>query len=189
MGQRSAAPSASAAGVAGWIFLAATDHSSYCNHVIEMAYFLRTTEGKKMLDDANFSEFVARERARLDTERGALNDLIAGYQRQLSALSREYAAVAAYEQAKTGKSAAAATTGRRARSGTRRQAVLDAISAAPDGLTRKELMLKFGVIGDNSGAMSISNALSQMRAAGQISRSDDGRWMKNVGQQLRVAAE
>src|SRR5918911_4044691 len=77
--------------------------------------------------EGNFSEFISRERDRLRAEREQVFNQQEELQRKLDAVNREYAAIEAYETAKTGKAARQAPTGRqsRARRGSRREALLE----------------------------------------------------------------
>jgi hypothetical protein len=100
---------------------------------------------------------------------------------QLEEIDREFAAVAAYEMAKTGKTEKPQKNGAapRARRGNRREAVISALRAAPLGLRRAELLSALGVVDDDKGAMSVSNALTALQSTGQIRRNSDGRWQAN----------
>src|SRR5215217_1936998 len=71
----------------------------------------------------NFAEFISRERDRLRAEREQVFNQQEELQRKLDAINREFAAMEAYETAKTGKAARRATAGRqpRARRGSRRE--------------------------------------------------------------------
>ena len=53
----------------------------------------------------NFSEFISRERERLRAEREQVFNQQEELQRKLDAINREFAAIDAYETAKTGKAA------------------------------------------------------------------------------------
>ena len=57
--------------------------------------------------DGNFAEYIARERDRLRAEREQVFNQQEELQRKLDAINREFAAIEAYETAKTGKSGAA----------------------------------------------------------------------------------
>jgi hypothetical protein len=77
--------------------------------------------------DGNFSEYIARERERLRAEREQVFNQQEELQRKLDAVNCEFAAIEAYETAKTGKAARQSPPGRqpRARHGGRREALLD----------------------------------------------------------------
>jgi hypothetical protein len=56
--------------------------------------------------------------------------------------------------------------------GSKRDALMQTIRQNPSGLTRGEILDKMGLKGDKSGEMSISNALTALIKANQISRRD-----------------
>ena len=119
----------------------------------------------------NFSEYIARDRERLHAERETISNQQKELQRKLDSINREFAAIEAYETAKTGKAARQAPTGRqmRARRGSRRQALLDVIRQS-DGLSRGEILERMGLKGDKSGEMSVSNALTALTKNKQVQR-------------------
>src|ERR687897_748569 len=112
---------------------------------------------------SNFSEFISRERERLRAEREQVFSQQEELERRLDALNREFAAIEAYETAKTGKAARQASAGRqpRARRGSRREALLELIRQS-DGLSRGEILERMGLKGDQSSEMSVSNALTAL---------------------------
>jgi hypothetical protein len=126
--------------------------------------------------DRSFSEFIARERDRLRSEREQIFGQQEELQRKLDAVNREFAAIEAYETAKTGKNARQALAGRqpRARRGGRREALLELIRQS-DGLSRGEILEGMGLKGDKSGEMSVSNALSALIKSNQMHR-DGGKY-------------
>ena len=63
--------------------------------------------------DGTFPEFISRERDRLRAEREQVFNQQKELQRRLDAVNREFAAIGAYETAKTGKAARQAPAGRR----------------------------------------------------------------------------
>ena len=121
--------------------------------------------------DGNFSEFISRERDRLRAEREQVFNQQEELQRRLDAVNREFAAIEAYETAKTGKAARQASAGRqpRARRGSRREALLELIRQS-DGLSRGEILERMGLKGDKSGEMSVSNALTALTKSNQVHR-------------------
>ncbi len=131
-------------------------------------------------DSNNFAEYIARERERLHAEREQVFSQQEELQRKLDAVNREFAAIEAYETAKTGKAAQRAPTDRqpRARRGSRREALLELIGQS-DGLSRGEILERMGLKGDKSGAMSVSNALTALTKSNQVHRE---------GGKYRVAA-
>jgi hypothetical protein len=126
--------------------------------------------------DRSFSEFIARERDRLRSEREQIFSQQEELQRKLDAVNREFVAIEAYETAKTGKNARQAPAGRqpRARRGSRREALLELIRQS-DGLSRGEILEGMGLKGDKSGEMSVSNALSALIKSNQMHR-DGGKY-------------
>jgi ATPase subunit of ABC transporter with duplicated ATPase domains len=121
--------------------------------------------------DGNFSEFIARARERLHTEREQVFGQQEELQHRLAAINREFAAIEAYETAKTGKAARQASAGRqpRARRGSRREALLELIRQS-DGLSRGEILERMGLKGDKSGEMSVSNALTALTKSNHVRR-------------------
>src|SRR6476469_1074315 len=119
----------------------------------------------------NFAEFIARERDRLRAEREQVFSRQEELQRELDAINREFAAIEAYNTAKTGKNARQAPAGRqpRAHRGSRREALLELIRQS-DGLSRGEILERMGLKGDKSGAMSVSNALTALTKSNQVRR-------------------
>ena len=107
-----------------------------------------------------------------------LTGLPAGVPVSIDAVNRELAAIDAYEAAKSSKPLTTAKKARTPRSpaqgrrGSKRDALMQTIRQNPDGLTRAEILEKMGLKGDNSGEMSISNALTALTKANQVSRRD-----------------
>ena len=126
---------------------------------------------------SNFSEFISRERERLRAEREQVFSQQEELERRLDALNREFAAIEAYETAKTGKAARQASAGRqpRARRGSRREALLELIRQS-GGLSRGEILERMGLKGDKSGAMSVSNALTALTKSNQV-RREGGKYL------------
>jgi hypothetical protein len=121
--------------------------------------------------EGNFAEYIARERDRLRAEREQIFSQQEELQRKLDAVNREFAAIEAYETAKTGKNARQATGGRqpRGRRGSRREALLELIRQG-DGLSRGEILERMGLKGDKAGEMSVSNALTTLSKSNQVRR-------------------
>lgn len=123
--------------------------------------------------DETFSTYMQRERDRLHAEREAIFTEQRQLETKLNEINREFAAVDAYEAAKSGKSPAraASPTGRRrqARRGSRRDALMQLIKSAA-GLSRGEILEKMGLKGDKSGEMSVSNALTALTKALHVRR-------------------
>src|SRR5690349_12066748 len=125
--------------------------------------------------DETFEMFVQRERARLHREREAIFTQQQELANKLAGLDRELAAIDAYEAAKSGKSASARAAGtrrgRRARRGSKRDQLLQLIKDGR-GLTRGEILQKMGLKGNKSGEMSVSNALTALTKANQVTRRE-----------------
>jgi len=122
-----------------------------------------------------FETFVAKERERLNKEREAIFSQQHELETKLAEINREFAAIEAYEAAKSGKAAPARTSGKRAapsRRGSKRDGILQTLKESPAGLTRGELLEKMGLKGDKSGEMSVSNALTALSKSNQVARKD-----------------
>src|SRR3954464_99684 len=120
----------------------------------------------------NFAEYIARERQRLHAEREQIFTQQEELQRKLDAINREFAAIEAYEGAKTGKAARQrAPAGRQSRTqhGSRREGLLELIRQS-NGLSRGEILERMGLKGDKAGEMSVSNALTALAKRNQIRR-------------------
>jgi hypothetical protein len=121
--------------------------------------------------DGNFAEYIARERDRLRAEREQISSQQEELQRRLDAVNREYAAIEAYETAKTGKNARQepARRQRQARRGSRREGLLELIRES-NGLSRGDVLERMGLKGDKAGEMSVSNALTALAKSNQVRR-------------------
>jgi hypothetical protein len=127
--------------------------------------------------EGNFADFIARERERLHAEREKIFNQQHELQTKLDEINREFAAIEAYEAAKTGKTLPAARQPRgprqqQARRGSRREALLQLIRDNPRGLARGEILERMGLKGDKSGEMSVSNALTALTKSNQVSRHE-----------------
>src|SRR5689334_9411516 len=106
--------------------------------------------------DHSFSEFIARERDRLRSEREQIFNQQEELQRKLDTVNREYAAIEAYETAKTGKNARQAPARRQRQGrGSRREGLLELIREG-NGLSRGDILERMGLKGDKAGEMSVS---------------------------------
>jgi hypothetical protein len=133
------------------------------------------------MPEGNFAEFIARERERLHAEREQIFNQQNELENKLADINRELSAIDAYEAAKTGKSirqpTARGTRARpQARRGSKREALMQVIKDNPSGLTRGEILDRMGLKGDKSGEMSVSNALTALTKANQVTRRD-GRYV------------
>jgi len=119
---------------------------------------------------------MTRERERIHGERENIRAQQRELEGKLDAINREFAAIEAYEAAKSGKSARGGSAGSgaatRARRGSKREGIMEALSGIPGGLSRGELLSKLGLKGDKAGEMSVSNALTALTKAGQVVRND-----------------
>jgi hypothetical protein len=123
-----------------------------------------------------FETFVAKERERLNKEREAIFTQQHELEAQLATINREFAAIEAYEAAKTGKPIptrkASGTRAAPSPRGSKRDGIMQVIKENPSGLTRGEILEKMGLKGDKSGEMSVSNALTALSKGNQITRQD-----------------
>jgi hypothetical protein len=118
-------------------------------------------------------DVITKDKERLNSERAAIRGQQRELEKKLAEIDREYAAIDAYETAKSGKSSARKTGARsapRARNGSRREAILAVVAENPDGLTRGELLEKMGLKGNKSGEMSVSNALTALAKGKKVAR-------------------
>jgi hypothetical protein len=122
----------------------------------------------------SFQDYIGKERERLHAEREAIFTQQHELETKLAEINREFAAIEAYEAAKSGK-APARTSGRRAapsRRGSKRDGIMEIIKQNPAGLTRGEILEKMGLKGNKSGEMSVSNALTALTKGNQVARKD-----------------
>ena len=132
--------------------------------------------------EGTFADFIARDRERLHAEREEIFNQQQALEGKLADINRELSAIDAYEAAKTGKAPAAARQTRgvrarpQARRGSKREALMQVIKDNPSGLTRGEILDRMGLKGDKSGEMSVSNALTALTKANQVTRRD-GRYI------------
>src|SRR3954463_2223365 len=133
--------------------------------------------------DGNFAEYIARERDRLRAEREQIFSQQEELQRKLDAVNREYAAIEAYETAKTGKAARQepARRQRQARRGSRQEGLLELIRQS-NGLSRGDILERMGLKGDKAGEMSVSNALTALAKRNQIRREGGKYYPGSQGQ-------
>ena|ERR1700730_867314 len=131
--------------------------------------------------EETFETFVTRERARLHDERELIFNEQQVLQEKLDKINREFAAIDAYEAAKSGKpvkSARPVASGRtrtrlasQHRRGSKRDELLKLIQES-EGITRGEILDKMGIKGNKSGEMSVSNALTALTKGNQVARRD-----------------
>jgi hypothetical protein len=127
-------------------------------------------------------DVIAKDRERLNSERDAIRIKQRELEAQLAAIDREFAAIQAYEAAKTGKAVRPTGNGRAttSRRGSKREGIIAALAGIPHGLSRGELLEKLGLKGNKSGEMSVSNALTALTKANQVVRKD-GKYIVSMG--------
>jgi len=121
----------------------------------------------------NFSDYMSRERERLNGERDQLFAQRAEIDKKLAEIEKEFQAIDAYEHAKTGRGSGRAASpgrGRGSRRGSRREAIMEVIRQNPAGVSRGDLLQKMGLKGDKAGEMSVSNALTALSKSNQVRR-------------------
>src|ERR1700676_1544757 len=131
--------------------------------------------------DMRFADVMQQERERLHKEREQIFNQQHELEGKLADTNRELAAIDAYEAARTGKAATPARQMRgprrqQSRRGSKRDALMQVIKANPSGLTRGEILERMGLKGDKAGEMSVSNALTALTKANQVSRRE-GRYV------------
>ena len=142
------------------------------------------------MDDMRFVDIMQRERQRLNREREEIVNQQKDLENKLTEINHEFAAIDAYEAAKTGKAATprrqqpssrksgapikqlSVDTGARPQTGTRREAILKVIEENPSGLSRGEILERIGLKGNKSAQKSVSNALTALTKSNRVSRRD-----------------
>lgn len=107
----------------------------------------------------DFSEYIARDRMRINQKKREIEKQIAALRAQDTELDRELAAFKAYESARHGKGRIGAA---------RRQGIIDAIRATP-GIRRAGICQRMGVQTDSE-KQAISSTLSALLKEGVIRR-------------------
>jgi hypothetical protein len=123
------------------------------------------------MSDANFADFITRERERLNGERQNIQTQQRELQQKLVTIDQEMAAITAYESAKSGKGARALNgpSPRQTRRGSKREELLKVINEG-GGLSRGEILERMNLKGDKAGEMSVSNALTALTKGNQVRR-------------------
>ncbi len=131
-----------------------------------------------------FQDFIASDRERLSKEREAIFTQQHELETKLSEINREFAAIEAYEAAKSGKAPSTRQTSTRrapqSRRGSKRDGIMAVLSDNPHGLSRGEILEKLGLKGNRSGEMSVSNALTALTKNNQVVRKD-GKYIASMG--------
>lgn len=111
------------------------------------------------------------DRERLGREREAIHRQQQELENKLQEIDREFAAIEAYETAKTGKAARRAQTSRqqRVRRGSCREELLNLIREG-NGLSRGEILERMGLRGDKAGEASALAALDALTKRNQVQR-------------------
>jgi len=128
--------------------------------------------------EQTFADFIARDRERLLAEREKIFNQQHDLEGKLADINRELAAIDAYEAAKAGKAPAPARQARATRArpqvrrGSKRDALMQVIKDNPSGLTRGEILERMSLKGDKAGEMSVSNALTALTKANQVTRRE-----------------
>ena len=132
------------------------------------------------MEDVRFAEVMRQERERLNRQREEILGQQKELENKLNEVNREFAAIEAYEAAKTGKAVtptrqrrgpvrsgtsirqSAAEIRSRPPRGSRREALLQVIGREPNGLRRGEIFERMAIKGDKTAEKSISNALTAL---------------------------
>jgi hypothetical protein len=121
------------------------------------------------------ADIIARDKERLGKEREAIFTQQQELEQKLEEINREMRAIDAYEATKSGKHSEPRQ--QRKPQGIRRTGIRDdvlkVVSDNPDGLTRDDVLVKMHVKGDKSATASVSQALSALSKAKQLTK--DGR--------------
>lgn len=131
-----------------------------------------------MAQQQTFEAFIAQERERLGKNRETFEARLRDAQAELEKIDNELRAIDAYERVKKGEPEPQAKKERaprapsQGRRGGKREALIELLKDNPDGLTRGEILEKMGLKDDKAGAMSVSNALTNMVKANQVGRND-----------------
>ena len=128
-----------------------------------------------MADQQTFETFISSERERIGKEREALLARKAEIDTQIAACDRELAAISAYEDVKTGRTApapkAAPAGGAGGRRTGRRDAVLSLIKANPNGISPSQVLAQMGAQSD-ADKTSVRNALSALKRNNAVTTRD-----------------
>jgi hypothetical protein len=142
------------------------------------------------MEDIRFADVMRRERERLNREREEILGQQTELANKLDEINREFAGIDAYETAKTGK-AATSTRLRRATEksrpsprqssaevrprpmrASRREELLQVISAEPNGLSRGQIFERMAIKGDKTAEKSVSNALTALTKNNRVARRE-----------------
>jgi hypothetical protein len=135
------------------------------------------------MSEGTFAELVTRARERINGECENIRAQQRELQAKLASIEREFAAIQAYEDAKSRKiSRVGSSAGQqtRARRGSKREEILAVLEDNPHRFTRGEILVKLGLEGNKAGEMSVSNALTALTKLGTMVRRD-GKYIGGVG--------
>ena len=122
------------------------------------------------MDAPDFTSFVTEERTRIQQAIKAAKAKRQEAEGEIQQLEAQVAAIAAYDAALKGKKAPSEPRAPRGRRGEKRQAIFGLIAQHPDGMTRHELIDQMNAHSDKAAEQSISNALSALKKAGQLTQ-------------------
>jgi DNA-binding transcriptional ArsR family regulator len=118
----------------------------------------------------DFITFIDHERTRIKEAIKAASAKRREAEHEIEELETELTAIAAYDAARKGKKAMTEPRAPRGRRGEKRQAILDLVAQHADGMTRHELIDAMNAHSDKAAEQSISNALSALKKAGQLTQ-------------------
>jgi hypothetical protein len=130
------------------------------------------------MSDANFADFITRERDRLNGERQKIQTQQRELQQKLDTIDKEMEAISAYESAKSGKAARGSNgvgVPRATRRGSKREELMKVITEG-GGLSRGEILERMGLKGNKAGEMSVSNALTALTKSETV-RRENGKYV------------
>jgi DNA-binding transcriptional ArsR family regulator len=148
--------------------------------------FLNRQKAITMSDDTQ--GMLTARRDALAARQMEIDATIQGFITELREIAEEAAAIEAYFAAKSPKAAKQARSagGARRKRGSRKAEILAALANNPSGATRADLLTYLEAPGDGQDAMSVSNALTNMKRAGLVDRASDGRWVATEAGQAKV---
>lgn len=130
----------------------------------------------------SLSDIIQQDKERIEAGRAELQAAIQEAQEKLSALDKELEAIETYVYVrehgrlpaveKKAVRAPRQTDGKRAGRGERSASILQLVEANPDGLTRGQIIERFGGKEDKNLSSSISNALTNMVKGGKLGKKD-----------------
>ena len=121
----------------------------------------------------SFEEFVESQRTAIGEKRSEIESQITALQAELAQFDTELRAIAAYEEAKSGRAKPAQAKssvprGTRGPRGRKQGEILELISGHEGGLSRDEILRETGAKGNKPAEQSISNILHTLKKAEKI---------------------